>query len=249
MSSTWRDPLRDLLNQLPVEVSLSEIYTAAEPLSAAHPGNNSVEATLRRELQVLRDEGFLEFLGRGRYRRNSGRPQLVARHTEPSRDTRLRPETPDGVPLERASADTYVVSASDSRNAVRREQRLVDRFERFLISSGHSAKRWRITTKSGVVLFTDVFDETSRVLYEAKGSSSREALRMAIGQVLDYRRYLRATLDGVALLLPRFPDHEMIDLLEELGIGCVCASGDGFITRLAPQLIVESSTVARSAKV
>jgi Dam-replacing HTH domain len=42
---------------------------AFEPrLAALYPGNNNVRPKIRQQLQVLRDRGWLEFLGRGRYR-------------------------------------------------------------------------------------------------------------------------------------------------------------------------------------
>ena len=37
-------------------------------LSELHPANNNVEARIRRQLQLLRDNDILRFLGRGRYR-------------------------------------------------------------------------------------------------------------------------------------------------------------------------------------
>lgn len=39
-----------------------------DPLATQHPDNHHIEAKIRQQLQVLRDGGVLEFLGRGRYR-------------------------------------------------------------------------------------------------------------------------------------------------------------------------------------
>lgn len=50
------------------EFALSEVYDFEHELSASFPGNNNVRPKIRQQLQVLRDGGYLEFLGSGRYR-------------------------------------------------------------------------------------------------------------------------------------------------------------------------------------
>ncbi len=47
---------------------LSDMYGFESRLSAIYPGNNNIRPKIRQQLQVLRDQGWLEFLGRGRYR-------------------------------------------------------------------------------------------------------------------------------------------------------------------------------------
>lgn len=49
--------------------SLKDIYAFTEELSIKHPDNHNVGAKIRQQLQYLRDKGFIEFLGRGRYRK------------------------------------------------------------------------------------------------------------------------------------------------------------------------------------
>ena len=50
------------------EFSLDEIYAQESHLSALYPNNRNVRPKIRQQLQVLRDNGRLVFLGRGRYR-------------------------------------------------------------------------------------------------------------------------------------------------------------------------------------
>lgn len=50
------------------EFKLSEAYILESSLSRLYPGNHHVRDKIRQQLQVLRDLGLLEFLGRGRYR-------------------------------------------------------------------------------------------------------------------------------------------------------------------------------------
>lgn len=49
--------------------SLSDLYTFENILNQKHPENNNVKAKIRQQLQFLRDKGFIEFLGRGHYRK------------------------------------------------------------------------------------------------------------------------------------------------------------------------------------
>lgn len=51
------------------EFTLDEVYAFTPRLQALHPGNNNVQPKIRQQLQVLRDRGWLEFNGRGAYRR------------------------------------------------------------------------------------------------------------------------------------------------------------------------------------
>ena len=48
--------------------SLDDAYGFEERLKAIYPGNRNVRPKIRQQLQVLRDQGYLDFLGRGRYR-------------------------------------------------------------------------------------------------------------------------------------------------------------------------------------
>lgn len=51
------------------EFSLSDVYGYVEVLQKKHINNNNVEAKIRQQLQFLRDKGFIEFLGKGQYRK------------------------------------------------------------------------------------------------------------------------------------------------------------------------------------
>jgi type II restriction enzyme len=44
------------------------MYGFEARLAALYPGNINVRPKIRQQLQALRDRGWLEFLGRGRYR-------------------------------------------------------------------------------------------------------------------------------------------------------------------------------------
>jgi type II restriction enzyme len=48
--------------------TLDEVYAFEHRLAALYPGNHNVRPKIRQKLQVLRDQGWLEFTGKGRYR-------------------------------------------------------------------------------------------------------------------------------------------------------------------------------------
>lgn len=49
--------------------SLNQMYEFAEELARKHPDNHYVKDKIRQQMQVLRDNGIIEFLGRGHYRK------------------------------------------------------------------------------------------------------------------------------------------------------------------------------------
>lgn len=53
------------------EFDLSDIYAFEDDLAHLHPDNQHVRAKIRQQLQRLRDENVITFLGRGRYRLRS----------------------------------------------------------------------------------------------------------------------------------------------------------------------------------
>jgi hypothetical protein len=63
----WRDDVLEILGRLPNNFSLAEIYRFVPFLVAKHPANENIEAKIRQQLQVLRDEGGLQFRGDGSY--------------------------------------------------------------------------------------------------------------------------------------------------------------------------------------
>jgi type II restriction enzyme len=50
---------------------LDEVYAHADELAKLHPSNRHVQDKIRQQLQVLRDLGFVTFLGQGTYQPNA----------------------------------------------------------------------------------------------------------------------------------------------------------------------------------
>jgi len=55
------------------EFSLEDVYAFEGRLQLIYPNNNNVRPKIRQQLQVLRDSGYLDFVGRGQYRLRMGR--------------------------------------------------------------------------------------------------------------------------------------------------------------------------------
>lgn len=52
-----------------IDFTLQDMYKFTATLKSKHRCNNNIEAKIRQQLQILRDKGFIEFLGRGKYRK------------------------------------------------------------------------------------------------------------------------------------------------------------------------------------
>jgi type II restriction enzyme len=50
------------------EFRLDDVYAYETKLSQLYPNNRHVRQKIRQQLQVLRDQGFLDFMARGYYR-------------------------------------------------------------------------------------------------------------------------------------------------------------------------------------
>lgn len=69
----WTAAVLDCIDELRLEpgdrFELADVYQFEEELAELYPDNQHIRAKIRQQLQVLRDEGVIEFLGDGEYRR------------------------------------------------------------------------------------------------------------------------------------------------------------------------------------
>lgn len=130
------------------------------------------------------------------------------------------------VPVEMNSTQFFETSGHAGGVALRRESALVDDF--VASKKGHEFSRWSIAIEQEPPLLTDVYDRTDRVLYEAKALSGRNDVRMAVGQLYDYRRHVDVEGLRCSVLLPQRPKADLRDLLESAGLGLVFQEGDRF---------------------
>ncbi|WP_299186040.1 DpnI domain-containing protein [uncultured Psychrobacter sp.] len=65
----WTLDVWQCIDRLDDKFSLQQVYSFTNELQLKHPDNNHVDDKIRQQLQVLRDKGIIEFLGRGHYRK------------------------------------------------------------------------------------------------------------------------------------------------------------------------------------
>ncbi|MGI9586218.1 MAG: hypothetical protein ACR2N7_11580, partial [Acidimicrobiia bacterium] len=137
--------------------------------------------------------------------------------------------TSELIPVEQVLVSSFTQEGSGEITvAQRREGALVDSFKSHLEREDHETARHRITIpESSHPLYTDIVDTTANTLYEAKSSASRHNIRLAIGQLLDYRRWIEPRPDYLAVLVPTKPAPDMLTLLNELGIRCTWQDSPG----------------------
>ena len=106
------------------------------------------------------------------------------------------------------------------------EAALVKSYERWLTKKG----RKLMTQEYNERLQCDRYEVKRRNLIEAKASTSRENIRMAVGQLLDYA-YLGKNEFGEpnkAILLPKKPHPEIVNWLRHLHISIIWREGESF---------------------
>ena len=125
--------------------------------------------------------------------------------------------------------------------AERREAALVREYKTYSESRGRPIKRYKIhPAGESQPIFTDCYIPAIELLVEAKGSTSRESIRMAIGQLLDYSRFLHPR-PQMAILVPEKLRNDLRQLLIENNIGFIEKLGNGFFENF-PQKPANLST-------
>jgi len=135
----------------------------------------------------------------------------------------------EDVDIEQQHTETFMVSPSgEPRPAERAEQKLVFRYRDYMAAKGIVVRRKRYLPAGEVrPIYSDAWVEDRHALIEAKNSDSRDAIRQAIGQLYDYRRFHQSPVH-LAVLLPYPPNAERLDLLRSAGIEAVWPHGPGF---------------------
>jgi hypothetical protein len=139
---------------------------------------------------------------------------------------------------ERGSFEYEVRSRRRTKVATKREKKLVLRYIKWL-------KKWGRSFRVAVYkkLRCDVYEPETKNLIEAKSSSSRENIRMAVGQLLDYSYQGRETFGeaNLAVLLPNKPEWDDIEWLTCHRISVIWEERGSFVDN-ANGLFTESSS-------
>lgn len=131
-------------------------------------------------------------------------------------------------PIDGGGVEDYEASSAPAGRRSRSEAGLVLAFGDHLRDRGHdvTGRHYRSQSESRP-LRADLMIRDLNVLVEAKATDARHAVRMAIGQLYDYRRYEPST-PSLAVLTPREPVRDLTALLSGLDIAAVWPRGSGF---------------------
>lgn len=153
---------------------------------------------------------------------------------------RARHELPSGkngrakrvrhAPVEASNVESFEHEVEPrTRRVALEEKRLVTAYSKYLESKGRTVDRHVLANPTGTQpLRTDLYEHERGNLIEAKARITRAAIRMAIGQLADYGRLLESPPNRRAVLLPKRPDKDYLELLESQGILAVWRSRRGF---------------------
>ena len=135
----------------------------------------------------------------------------------------------EDVDIEQQHTEMFMVTPSgEPRPAERAEQKLVLRFRDYMAAKGILVRRKRYLPAGEVrPIFSDMWVEDRRALIEAKNSDNRDAVRQAIGQLYDYRRFHEPPV-RLAVLFPYQANADRLALLRCAGIEAVWPHGAGF---------------------
>lgn len=165
--------------------------------------------------------------------------QVLIFHLLPVGETALRELDQEGgasptltvarmVPPEVDDSIFYETSGSEPTTASRLESGLVQSFRAWLGHPSYAVKRWAIRVPGArSPLLSDIYDTTTKTLYEAKSSPARSDVRMAIGQLLDYQRHIPVLKLACSLLLPSRPTDDLVDLAHYAQMGVTFRQRDG----------------------
>ncbi|NUW37134.1 restriction endonuclease [Nonomuraea sp. SMC257] len=123
---------------------------------------------------------------------------------------------------------TFVTPSRQVDQVDRTENQLLVDFSGHLRGKGHTVTRHQFLPEGEKrPLFTDLYDENLQLLVEVKGSATRTSVRMAIGQLADYGRFLPDA--ARAILLPAKPARtDLIELAHSQDIMIIWPEGGGY---------------------
>lgn len=136
------------------------------------------------------------------------------------------------IPVESHQTEKYISRPKKGFTvAERREADLVERYSNVLQGHGRTVTSREIRMPGNMPsLYIDLFDEELGELIEAKSSASRNHVRLALGQILDYARYVKHY--KLAVLVPTRPADDLVGLLGDYGVSCIYEDSPGKFERI-----------------
>jgi hypothetical protein len=129
-------------------------------------------------------------------------------------------------PIEEARTETFDAAPTTGGMRTRREASLVRRYAAWMADQGIAVESHQYTVEGEArPLVCDAFVPELSLLIEAKTQDNRNSVRLAIGQLMDYRRFLDKP--RLAILLPHEPAPDHQDLLRTVEIGWIWPNREG----------------------
>lgn len=115
-----------------------------------------------------------------------------------------------------SSPDFVIVDATEAHEMELRERRLVRDYQRYMDRKKARLRPYAIRFPDENTIACDLYDKRLGNLIEAKSTVCRNSVRMAIGQLADYSRFIPAIKRAV--LLPYEPSEDLKELLNSQSI-------------------------------
>lgn len=170
-------------------------------------------------------------------------PKLIGQGTKPDSELlqglfAIRPKI-QNVDIENHNTEKYVVAPKNEPATHERvEAQLIKRFEEYAKKNNIRLTRNKFYPENEAKpLFSDIFCSELNLLIEAKGTVTREALRSAVGQLLDYRRFFPAKPNSelpsrrdlkLGILVPSKPRQDLLSFIDSLDIKLIWQDGEKF---------------------
>lgn len=68
----WAGLVKSVIERLPERFALTDVLQYRDFFASHYPDNQFIDAKVRQSLQLLRDRGAIQFLGKGRYQKTTG---------------------------------------------------------------------------------------------------------------------------------------------------------------------------------
>ena len=113
-----------------------------------------------------------------------------------------------------------------------KEMLLVKRFKKYLETNNQETlHRYKFNPPNeSTILETDGWIVETKTLIEAKATPTRSNIRMAIGQLMDYRRHHSPKPEKLAILLPSCPRKDLVNLIFSMDIEIIFEKENEFKT-------------------
>lgn len=134
------------------------------------------------------------------------------------------------IPIERHELVSLAADTDAKIGDLRREARLEKNFAKYVVRQGYPVWRYEICHTSGQSpMYTDLWIGGVNILLEVKSNADRVSVRMALGQLIDYTRFLRTA--ARAILLPEEPEADLFKLAKSQNTALIWpVAGDRWVT-------------------